>query len=198
MKGVLLVLALGLCIVGCGRGQDTEKAIQSQAVAAERKLSPEDTLFEQLRSGAFQLDAATESISEALVHAKDALGGTSGQAKEGLQDILDYLDSAGAGIADYAVEPQSADEIRKKYKEFEDQRRKSVQAINDAIRDLEEARGIAASLEEDQPNYSGKGLSGLIDVAIDDLKGAVEALGGKLESDSEQANPEGEAKNSPK
>ncbi len=199
VRGLILTLAVCLAFVGCkGKSNDSESPAKMAGVSAERDLPPEEVLYQQLRSCAFQLDAATESLAEAFEQAKDGESKAKGMTKEGLQDVLDYLDSAGSQISDYTEEPASAKAVQEKISEFEALKHKALQAISDSIRDLEEAQGIASSLEEDDPSFPAKGLSNLISVAREDLIGALEALGGKADSDDSQTNPEASDKNSPK
>lgn len=176
-----------MALAGCqGKTVDDKPGGSSPTVETESPSTAEAKLQEQLRSGAFQLGAAAESLEEALTKAKEAEGKSSGAVKEGLEEILDLIDGAGSAVAEFAVEPPSVEEVKSKLAEFEALRAKAIQAIGDAMHDLEDARGIAASLEEDNPSFVGKGLADLIGVAVEDLKGAIEALGGKVESDEGQ------------
>ncbi|MBX3118211.1 MAG: hypothetical protein KF784_04035 [Fimbriimonadaceae bacterium] len=186
MKWLIAILFVGSLLVGCQGKTTVEKHTSSgTSEVTDTPMTPEAKLQEQLRSAAFQLNAASESIAEALAKATDAESKSSGAVKEGLAEVLDFIDSAGAQISDFATDPPPVEEIKAKLAEYEAIRTKAIQAINDSIHNLEDAQGIASGFEEENPNYAGKGLSDLIGVAVADLKGALEALGGKLDSTEE-------------
>jgi hypothetical protein len=153
---------------------------------------PEDQLHEQIRSGMFQMAAAAGSIEESLASAKEGLSSASAGGKQALAEVVDLLDSAGAEVAEFADDPPDLAEVAKAFALWDDKRLKAVEAGNDAMHDLREASGILADLADSEPLGAGKGASvvrALILVALDDLWGAIEAFGGKPESEDPPVAP---------
>ena len=182
-------------VLGCGSPAESKArpdgADTAVSAAAE---SPDELLYEQLRSGAFQLNAAASSIEETLTAAKAAIGklpiGSS--SREGMEDVVDYVDSAGSGIGDFSEDPPSKDEVAKDFAAFDEKRLKAIGAASDALKDLREALGLLETMAEDANAAVVKtvlGVRSLLAVSIDDLWGAIEALGGQPEATDEPLDP---------
>ena len=187
---ILLVVALGCS----ARAKSAGGTDASDKVVSSNSGPPEVLLHEQLRSGAFQLNAATASIEETLAAAKSSLSKLpkNSSAREGMEDVVDYVDSAGSSLGEFIEEPPTKQEVAKDFAGFDERRLKAVDAATEALRDLREALGLLETIAED-PNESViktvLGVRSLLAVAIDDLWGAIEALGGQPEGSEEPLNP---------
>lgn len=171
----LLPLLLPLALFGCSKAP---ASTPGPTPTVETK-SPEEKLHEQLSSGNFQLMAGLDSIEAALKEAKAAKV-TDAAQKQSLADIQDAIDSAGSGLAEEDEDPPTKEQVAKDMKGFEAKRAKLCDLINDSLHDLRDARGIVDSLDGPLENVGIK-----IDAALDDLRGALEALGGKEELDEQ-------------
>lgn len=148
--------------------------------------SPEDLLYGQLRSGSFQLSAAGGSIEDSLVAAQEATKALARfrELKDAMMEVADFINSAGASIAEFTDEPPEQEVVDKDFAAFDEKRLKAVEASNDALQDLRQALGLLESLSEDANPEAVKwatGVKSLVAVAMDDVWGAVEALGGTPE-----------------
>lgn len=154
--------------------------------APSKDLTPGAALYESLRAGAFNLGAAQETLREAFVQAealRDAqLEGS--DLRNALAEMSDLLDSAGATLVDHAVPPPPQSEIDAAFAKYDDARLKAIEAANDALHDLREARGIAEGLYEQVPGLRTPldHLASLHSVAEEDLLSALKSLGGKDET----------------
>lgn len=149
-------------------------------------VSPEKRLYEQLRSGMFQMGAAAGSIEEALSAARDAAAQLKGDLKGAMEDAIESIDAAGAGVAEYAADPPEEAEVAKDFATWDERRLKAVEAANDAMHDLREAAGLLADADETNPGPAGqpaRDVRALVLVALDDLWGAIEAFGGTPETE---------------
>ena len=174
MRLVLLSCLLGvLALLGCG----DKKQAPSGTTTLPENATPADKLYEQLRGGIFQIDASLGSIEDALKEAK-ATSPSTEDIRQSLEDIQASIDSAGEILAEEAaVQPEKNGDVSS----YDKRRAKLVELVNDALHDLRDARGIVDSLagEDDLGPLEPVGVK--IDVAMDDLRGALEALGGKEE-----------------
>lgn len=189
-----LALLLG-CGSGCGSpAKSSARPDGADTAVSAAAQSPDELLYEQLRSGAFQLNAATSSIEETLAAAKAAVRKLpkNSDAREGMLDVVDYIDSAGSGIGDFSEDPPSKEEVSKDFGTFDEKRLKAVSAASDALRDLREALGVLETMAEDASAPVVKtvlGVRSLLAVSIDDLWSAIEALGGQPEGTDEPLDP---------
>ena len=181
VKIVAASTLLLLALAGCSApGDASEPAVASQDV------SPGAALYKSLRAGSFNLGAAQESLREAFGQAeslRDAqLAGS--DLRNALAELADLLDSAGATLVDHALPPPPQSEVDADFAHFDEARLKAIEATNDALHDLREARGIAEGLYEEVPGLRTPldHLASLHSVAEEDLLSALESLGGKDET----------------
>jgi hypothetical protein len=156
--------------------------------------TPEQTLYQQLRSGSFQLGAAVISIEDTYKAANEAQTKLRkfGNAQSAMQDVLDFLDSAGKGVAEYSDVPPAPEEVAKAFADFDEARLKAIESANDSLHDLREALGILEGLASEpgaEVAQAAISVKSLLAVAIDDVWGAIEALGGVPEASDEPLNP---------
>lgn len=184
----LVLLALATVALGLGlacRPQEPSVAVQPTAETSYGREpdNPDAALEEQLRQGAVQMTAAGDSIQSALDEAKRVASKLSGDAKEAAQDVVDFLDSAGASVADASADAPDEDAVKKDFAAADDERKRRIGIGNDAYRDLEQALGTVNDLRE---LLEGLGtLHDLVTLAVDDLGDAIEAFGGIVETEQE-------------
>jgi hypothetical protein len=143
-------------------------------------LSTKPSTFERVRSGIYQINAGLDSIEEALKVAK-ASTAASIDIKESLEDVENSIDSAGEYLAEEAaIEPNSQEPAEK----LEVRRKKLIDVVNDALHDLRDARGIVDSLAGETETGPLENVGVAVDAAMDDLRGALDALGGQEEVES--------------
>lgn len=175
MRFVLLCCLIGaFFLLGCG---DKKQGTPEGGTTLPENATPADKLYEQLRGGIFQIDASLGSIEDALKEAKE-FSASGEDIRQSLEDIQASIDSAGEILAEEAaVQPEKNGDVST----YDKRRVKLTELVNDALHDLRDARGIVDSLGgEDEPGpLESVGVK--IDVAMDDLRGALEALGGKEE-----------------
>ncbi len=150
----------------------------------EKAKSPEERLYEQVRSGAFQLTSALESLQKAMTHARTLSESSKGDLKEAMLDVVDHMDAAGAVFAEYASAPEKLEEFKKAFAEHDNKRLKAIEAANSGLTDTDEADGILDSLLERAEFKDNKGLLDLsteLGVVIDSLESAIKEMGGKVE-----------------
>jgi len=177
---------LGVALTGCGHKPEAAPQTQTPPPVAEKK-SPEEQLYDQLHSGTFQLEAGMDSIADALKASKEAKA--SGDVKKSLDDIQNDIDSAGSSLAEEVDDAPDKAAVAKDMKTFDAKRQKLCDLVNDSLHDLRDARGIVDSLAEDGKDSPLESIGQKIDVAIDDLKGALDALGGKDEEPDDSNTP---------
>jgi hypothetical protein len=171
-KAAWIGLLLG--VLGCG-----EPAGPAEP-HAKSSPSPEQIVYEQLRSGSVQLDSAVQILSEALetVNAKTL------PRDEAIDEMRDLIDGAGASISDLSAPPSGIAEVKAKFAEYDDHRLKAVESANDALHAIADAFEITEGLRE-TPAFSKvaelEDLSDLLKEAKQNLRDAIITLGGKVE-----------------
>jgi len=147
---------------------------------------PAEKLRQQLRSAATQLTAAKEALQNASKAASDvgAMTGASKDLKDGMLDVGDLVNEASGKIDMFMAEPKALAEFRNQLEAEKPKRAAAIMACNDALHGLADAQGIVGSLSA---SMAGKfqnpleGVEGNLDEASDAIKGAIDALGGKVE-----------------
>lgn len=187
VKNVLGCLVLGAVISsiwGCGpKKSDTVYEPPSETSYSAEPTNPDEAVATQLREGSVQMAAASDSLASALQEAKRVSSSLKGDAHEAAQDIVDFLDDAGESIAEAAADPPSEAEVKKDFASADDLRKKRIQDGNEAYKSIEQALG---TLEGLRAGIDGlQTLGDLITLTLDDLGDAIEALGGKVESEEE-------------
>ncbi len=147
---------------------------------AGAQLSPQQQLFEYLREGMTQFTSAEESILEAQRAAVAFQKIAPASEREALKEILERINSAGAGVGEHVLPAPSWQDFAQDSVKFDKERMAAIEAANDAVVDLRDARGIAADRAEQATGATKTALSDLakvIDVAADDTADAIKALG---------------------
>lgn len=178
---LLCVAASLLAFAGCGNGTEPE----SEGNGFEGIGSVED-LEVAHRSGMVQLEGASARLTEAYDEARriqrelDPSQFEEGE-NEALQEIIDYIDSAAGGLAEAAYDPPTQVQIRGDAARYDELRLSTIQAANDAHFEVSSAYEIATGIAVTNPEYEE--LSFRLMMALQDIQGVVEALGGSLEGD---------------
>jgi len=184
-----LIVAMFLFGIGCAKNEssssDPAEAPVTKADAPAE--TPEELLYGQLRSGSFQLSAAAGSIEDSLVAAQEASKALARfrDLKDAMVEAADFINSAGASVAEFTDEPPEKEVVDKDFAAFDEKRLSAVEAANDALQDLRQALGLLESLSDDPNPEAVKwatGVKSLVAVALDDVWGAIEALGGTPET----------------
>ena len=170
-----LAAGLFVALLGCG-----PRTPESPAAPP-----PEAKAYEDYRAGLYSLNAAQQSLAEALSASQKLHAGLpqGSEVEAGLQDIVYGVDSAGNTIADHAVDPPTQAEFDTDFSRHDDARLKAIEAINDALHDLREANGVAGDMAGRISGMQSvlQDLSDLMDVAEQDLLSALRSLGGNDE-----------------
>lgn len=179
--GLGLLAVVGL--LGCAQGPKEDGKLEHEGKGGE--VTREQAVYEKLRSGDFQLGAASETIQGAYEHALKLRDRAPKKTdlRAALEDLVDFLDSAGASVSDYEDMPESVQSVKENLKNYEDQVKAMIELAGNARRDLEEAQEIADSLRlaaEGSTKDEFQELFDEITLAIEDVSGASEALGGSL------------------
>lgn len=172
MRLILLSCWIGVvALLGCGDQKQPVSAATSLPEVAPAANDP----YEQLRAGIFRIDASLQSIEDAFKEAKSTES-TSLDLRQSLEDIQASIDSAGEILAEEAATPpQKGLDVA----EYDKRRSKLVELVNDALHDLRDARGIVDSLAGPEDLGPLEPIGVKLDVAMEDLRSALEALGGK-------------------
>lgn len=173
-RWVLLTIVCLIAVSGCGKKSEASVPTPDPLVAT----TPAGRIFEQLRSGLYQIGAGLESL-EAAVQAAESAAPSGADAKSSLTEIKGLLNAAGEALAEESATPA---EKGGDVSTADARRAKLVDLVNDSLHDLRDARGIVDSLGEDGEPGPLEAVGEKIDVVIDDLLGSLEALGGKDES----------------
>lgn len=153
----------------------------SPPTSMESPATPEERLFESLRSAEFQFAASVTGIEASLEEARGlaASSEVSEETKEALADVIDYLDSAGSIVSELADIVPSRSELAVQFKNYEKKRASYALTAEDALADLQECRGLLSSIVESTPVGRASGVEHLlsvIEVNIQDVEGALRTL----------------------
>ncbi len=180
---VATVLLVG-AIVGCRKGEESKPVRPKPPAVTVDRENPEQTIFEQLRSGAFQIAGVGGTVEEALTKSRalDVKGDP--QLAAAMGEFLDALDSVGATLAEHTTEPAEPAKSDPEFAKMDERRLSAISAANDALHELEDASGILDTLSQDpalanRPEVAE--ILGLLRLGMDDLQEAIRSLGGVVE-----------------
>ena len=165
---------------------------QNADTTAEIPPTAPDPLYEQIHSGLFQADAAVKKLGDALDLAKEMQKNAKGALAQAMPDIVNTIDDSGQALASLtgAEAPKPEDVAANKAK-FETKRADLINQIGDIlhdIRDQEDAAADQADNGDSDIRPIAKKLDELLLQIMDDLKGALTALGAK--DPGEQTTPD--------
>lgn len=189
MKAASLLCLIALWFaLGCSSNEPKKLTTstgttEGQASAGTEKLSEQDKLFEQFRSGMSQMSTVNDMLIAFVEDVNFARTGVKGSAGVGLQEAADSLVSAGTSLADN-VEPIPEKELFfKAIQVYDEIRLKCIEAGNDAIVDLKSAEGIIGDIVQQDTGPLKKKLAPhheTLNSIIDDLAEAITSFGGKV------------------
>lgn len=181
-------LVCGLALVGCQPASEPPAGRAPKVVA---KGDPETALFENYRTGLYQVAAGVASLQTALQSCQELAKKAKGDQKEALLDVSDMLDSAGATLADATAPAPTKEEFLKDFKGFDEERLKAVEKAVDAYRETRNALGISEQLEEaatgDKAPFTA--LSTHIEESLETLESVIQSFGGKVPAEDEEPAP---------
>lgn len=176
MRWFAAVLVAWCALAGCGDRPGTVSPAPP-AKSAEAPSTPERAVYEEVRAGAVQIGAVTESISAALDEVRKLAGRERGDRRQALSDAADFLDSAGATLVDHAVEPPAFDAFAKDFPAQDERRLQAIEAANDARVDAQSAQNTLAGLGGEAASLAER-VAGI----VADIEEAIATLGGEVEA----------------
>jgi hypothetical protein len=174
----LLLLISAVLAVGCGRDGEGRSGTGARVSATPR--DPEFEAYERIRSGMVQLGGAASSVEEALGAVEGEMRNAPVDLKDALLDVKDLIDDAGAGIAEYAVDPPTQEDYRSNPGKWARERDDAGVAARESLVSLKEALGQLNSLVEEARGEQMRRLdevAALVEVAIQDTREAIESFG---------------------
>lgn len=170
-QAMLAMVLFALALAGCGKPAP-------KVVATPPKKDAETILYEMIREGSFQMNAAANGLQEALKTADSLSRSLTGEAKTRMIEAATLINDAGEAISEAGAEPPTLEAVRKDFAKHDDRRLKAIAAANQASMRLELAGKHLAAV--------GKGaqieqLKEVVGLAQDDVEGGIEALGGTVE-----------------
>lgn len=185
--GVTLFAAVSGSI-GCG---PKTSAVPSSTATLGEGTEIEETLYEQLRSGSFQIDTSVSAIQESLDALRSIVGEQAGETREDLERVVAMLDSAGATLGEFGESP-SLDEVKRDFSTQDERRLSMIEAANDAIEDLRTSKGVLADMVASDPPAKEKQAletaASAVEAACETVEEAVRSLGGTPRPESEIAS----------
>lgn len=131
------------------------------------------------------MDTLTEALDRCLALRKSAKV----PAKAALEEVRDALDSAGAAVEDFQLALAEEAEFEKNFKAEDERRLKAIDGGNDALHILGDAQAVLGSYSHDVGKPLDQELESLIQLAMEDLKEAIQAYGGKVEIENVAGMP---------
>lgn len=187
-RWVIVAVAMVMMMSGgCAPKSANAVSSGSDTAGVETPRDDSERLFQQLRAGSFQVDAALNAMENTLQSCKSTTI-KSVEARQAAADVSDFLDSAGSTVGDYLNAP-TLDEVRRDFAGNDERRLKAIEDLNDARREVLEAQGIADPVASDDPDAAVRevftGIGDGIAEVIDALEGAIDAFGGSVVEPSE-------------
>ncbi len=174
-----LLVAVAIATSGC-RGEASDAGAKTPPVKID-PTKPEDTLVEQIRSGSTQIDGVIDTLDSIVAQVERIDPGKDAELKQALAELGESLDSAGASLANFADDRPTRKDVAARFAQFDEWRIQAIAAINDALHDLDDARGISDQFAKEKKIGALQQVGDLLDLAVSDLQDALQTLGGKPE-----------------
>lgn len=192
VRAPVVACLAALALVGCHSGKQTVASAATPSTATLSPSAPADpneALRSELSSGIYQLGATLDSVQAALEQAKTIDKDAKADFKQAMDDIVDRLNSCGSTLADYNDEPPSLETVAKDFKKYDDQRLKAIDDVNDTVTELKEIKGMVSGVAgtSDATEDQLTKLAALVDQALEDASGTLDALGGKVQLPTPEA-----------
>lgn len=185
---VVWILCLALFIAGCSNNAPAPKDSTpvEETPPAQSAPAKADPLYEQLHSGLFQADAAVKKLADALDIAQDMQKKATGSFAEAMKDVVATIDDSGHSLAALTGgEPPTAEDVANNRSKYQAQRADLINQISDILKDMrdqDDAADSMADIGNPEIQKPARHLDELLLQIIDDLKGALAALGAQDQS----------------
>jgi len=183
-------IAICFCLVCLGCHSNESKPNDSGTKATTKATVPTDpdkALYEQMRSGAYQISAAIDTIEETRKTMKDMASRQTGQTQRVIMTVASILDKAGSRLAEYGDAPPTFEKFKADFSAQDDRRLKAIDAAGLALDDLNDAQDVVEKLIDTKPPEEEKSKLEDADASLDSCTAAVadaiKAMGGKVEDD---------------
>ncbi|MDR3688449.1 MAG: hypothetical protein P4L46_03655 [Fimbriimonas sp.] len=183
----LALLALLACF-GCSSGAKPARRPDPAPTVATKPGPPADpdrALYEQVKSGAYQISGAMDAIEQARKTAKDMAERETGNTKKALLAIAKNLDGAGVALSEYSNDPPPFAEFKTEFAAQDDRRLKAIDACGDVLDNLNDTQDIVAALLKSNPPEPEKtqldNASSDLDGCIGAVEDSIKAMGGKVD-----------------
>jgi hypothetical protein len=171
--------SVALFVVGCSSGRS-----QQQAQTEEPPQTPEQKLYEQIRSGHYQLASALDSLETASETSHNlAESQADNETKKAVAGLRAKIDKAGSLIGDFSEAPPPFDQFAKEVEAQDDERLKAIDAANESRTLLSEADATLRDMLDSQPPAEEKSrlatIEDSVEAALSTIGDAVVSMGGK-------------------
>ncbi len=179
-------LVLGLICLGCSSGGASvaEPTPSKVLKKASPPTDPDRALYEQIRSGIYQINAAMDAIEETRKTAKKMAGRELGETQSTLNAIAKILDTVGENLSEFASDPPEFDKFKADFAAQDERRLKAITVANESLGDLYDAQDLVEKLLSSKPPEPEKTQLEDADATMDDcisgVEEAVKAMGGKV------------------
>jgi hypothetical protein len=184
----LLGFLVASALIGCSNG--SHPADRSAKAEQANPVSPEQALYDQVRSGAYQISAAIDSIEDVRKTMREMASREAGATQKAHLTITGDLDDDGTALADFGDDPPTFNEFKKNFAAQDDRRLKAIDAANESLDDLHDAQDVVGdlldSLEHQDAGVPQKAqldhADTVLDGCVEGVEGAIKAMGGKVTS----------------
>lgn len=172
-----------LALAGCGK---QPASAVPQASKSTTPADPDQALYDQVRSGAYQIGSAIDSMEDVRKTVREIAASQSGKTQQALLQIAGDLDDAGKSLADFGDDPPPFDQFKKLFAAQDDRRLRAIAAANDSLDDLSDAQDIVGELQDSKPAPPPQIAGQLADAGsdLDDcaqaVTEAIKTMGGKV------------------
>jgi len=179
------MVAFVVCLAITGCGSSTKVADGSLTSATKpAPANPEQALYDQIRSGTYQIGAAVDAIEEVRKTAREIASREKGDTQKALLTIEAHLNDAGEALSDFGDEPVTFEEFKKDFAAQDDKRLKAIDAGNESLNDLRDAQDILGDLLDSHPpepeNTELNNADSALDGCLQAVEDAIKAMGGKV------------------
>jgi hypothetical protein len=175
-----------LAVSGCGSKRSPAGSPTIPTVAAPKPVDPEKALYEEVRDGTYQVQAALDSLDSANDQAQKLSKVAGGTAARGFKDLLKKLSTAGRDLSDYSEDPPSFEDFKQDLSNQDEFRLNAIDSANDALGELADAQDIVDMLLAGAPpdvKPQVQKLQDTLDETVDATESSVTSFGGKLDED---------------
>ncbi len=176
----LLLLGAILTLGGCSSSPAESSATPPATKTAQTSAAPAPSDYERLRSALTQIGPATDTIATAYELAQKLRSRATEDQKDGLAEVIDYLDDAGQVLSKFAIDPPTQQAFDSDRRGYDERAKKTLEAAEDATESLANAAGIAEGLTQDAKSVvdQWQELEDGVNAAHEDVNEIVQSLKG--------------------